>query len=166
MGQLRQAWLQRLWGARPAGGLKSSRARWMDPVGHQNSVRVQNQQLGLPPGLHQRVRCEVMIVLVLAVITYCRGSSSADTASAWKSPTLRQQLAVFQRKRPRPHLCDLDRAFWVALRGLWPGWANALIIVKPDTVIAWHRAGFRGSGDGDRGLNAPVARASAWRCRG
>ena len=41
-------------------------------MSHQNSVRVQNQQFGLPPGLHQRVRCEVMIVLVLAVITYCR----------------------------------------------------------------------------------------------
>ena len=43
------------------------------PVGHQNSVRVQNQQLGTAcGGLHQRVRCEVMIALVLAVIAYCR----------------------------------------------------------------------------------------------
>jgi hypothetical protein len=37
----------------------------------------------------------------------------------------------------------LDRLFWIALRRLWPGWKNVLIIVKPDTVVAWHRAGFR-----------------------
>ena len=40
-------------------------------------------------------------------------------------------------------LCILDRAFWVTLRRWWPEWANALIIVKPDTVVSWHRAGFR-----------------------
>ena len=63
-------------------------------------------------------------------------SSLADTALGLEVAALRQQLAVFQRKQPRPHLFALDRAFWVALRRLWPGWANALIIVKPDTVIA------------------------------
>ena len=31
----------------------------------------------------------------------------------------------------------------MALRRLWPDWANALIIVKPDTVVCWHRTGFR-----------------------
>ena len=112
-------------------------------MGHQNSVRVQNQQLGLPPGLHQRVRCEVMIALVLAVIAYCRAFFIGRHHLGLEVAALRQQLVVFKRKRPRPHLCDLDRAFWVALRRLWPGWANALIIVKPDTVIDWHRAGFR-----------------------
>src|SRR6476659_1102097 len=56
---------------------------------------------------------------------------------------LRQQLVVFKRKQPRPRLCSLDRAFWMALRGLWPGWVKALTILKPDTVVSWHRAGFR-----------------------
>src|SRR5438270_10467934 len=56
---------------------------------------------------------------------------------------LRQQLVVFKRKQPRPRLRGCDRAFWVALCRLWPGWLNALIIVKPDTVVSWHRAGFR-----------------------
>jgi transposase InsO family protein len=40
-------------------------------------------------------------------------------------------------------LCTLDRLFWVLLRQLWSRWANALIIVNPDTVVGWHRAGFR-----------------------
>jgi len=37
----------------------------------------------------------------------------------------------------------LDRLFWATLRGCWPRWADVLVIVKPETVISWHRAGFR-----------------------
>jgi putative transposase len=33
--------------------------------------------------------------------------------------------------------------FWILLRRLWPAWSKVLIIVKPETVVAWHRAGFR-----------------------
>ena len=56
---------------------------------------------------------------------------------------LRQQLAVFKDKRPRPKLRDADQRFWVALRSAWPKWTNALIFVKPGTVTKWHRRGFR-----------------------
>ena len=56
---------------------------------------------------------------------------------------LRQQLAVLKEKGPRPHLTWLDRGFWVLLRKLWPEWSNALVIVKPATVVQWHRRGFR-----------------------
>jgi len=37
----------------------------------------------------------------------------------------------------------LDRLFWTAFRQLWLGWTNALIVVKLETVVSWHRAGFR-----------------------
>jgi putative transposase len=56
---------------------------------------------------------------------------------------LRQQLAVLKRKRPRPRLIVLDRLFWISLLRFWSRWAAALVIVKPETVIGWHRAGFR-----------------------
>jgi putative transposase len=56
---------------------------------------------------------------------------------------LRQQVAVLKRKRPRPQLSAWDRLFWTALRRIWPRWQEVLIIVKPETVIGWHRAGFR-----------------------
>src|SRR5829696_4281214 len=56
---------------------------------------------------------------------------------------LRQQVAVLKRKRPRPTVNRLDRLFWVVLRRLWSRWKDALVIVKPDTVVGWHRAGFR-----------------------
>jgi hypothetical protein len=56
---------------------------------------------------------------------------------------LRQQVAVFKRKRPRPALHGLDRLFWTILRQIWPRWSDVLLIVKPETVVRWHRAGFR-----------------------
>ena len=56
---------------------------------------------------------------------------------------LRQQVAALKKERPRPVLDDLDRAFWVALRAAWPGWASRLVIVNPDTVARWQRDRFR-----------------------
>src|SRR5437867_1110423 len=56
---------------------------------------------------------------------------------------LRHQLAVLQRSSPRPRLRISDRLLWVLLCRLWSGWANALSLVKPETVIRWHRTGFK-----------------------
>ena len=56
---------------------------------------------------------------------------------------LRQQLGVLKRTHPRPRLRVRDRMFWILLRRFWPSWSKVLVIVKPETVIAWHRAGFR-----------------------
>jgi transposase InsO family protein len=55
---------------------------------------------------------------------------------------LRHQLMVVQRHAKRPRITGADRALWVTLRWLWPGWHKRLVVVKPATVIAWHRAGF------------------------
>ena len=56
---------------------------------------------------------------------------------------LRQQVAALKKKQPRPPLEDADRAFWVALRQSWPGWASRLVIVNADTVARWNRDQFR-----------------------
>ncbi len=56
---------------------------------------------------------------------------------------LRQQLASLQRKSKRPKLKIRDRVFWVLLSRIWPKWRDVLVIVKPDTVVGWHRQGFR-----------------------
>jgi putative transposase len=56
---------------------------------------------------------------------------------------LRQQLAVLKRRHPRPRLDLLDKLFWVAVRRFWSGWQQSLIAVTPETVVRWHRAGFR-----------------------
>lgn len=56
---------------------------------------------------------------------------------------MRQQVGVLKRKNPRPRLSRWDRLFWLTLRRLWSQWARALVVVKPETVVRWHRAGFR-----------------------
>src|SRR4051812_16773538 len=57
---------------------------------------------------------------------------------------LRQQLTVLRRSAPkRLKLTRADRIFWVWLRRLWSDWKSALMIVKAETVVAWHRKGFR-----------------------
>ena len=56
---------------------------------------------------------------------------------------LRQQLATYAQARPKPRLTPIDRAFWVVLSRLWSRWKEVLVIVEPETVIRWHRNGFR-----------------------
>jgi hypothetical protein len=56
---------------------------------------------------------------------------------------LRHQLAVLQRSVKRPRLNSSDRLLWVWFSRVWGDWRSALVIVKPDTVIAWHRTAFR-----------------------
>ncbi len=62
---------------------------------------------------------------------------------AFESLALRQQVAVFQPSVKRPQLRPRDRVFWVWLSRLWPNWQSALAIVQPETVIKWHRMGFK-----------------------
>ena len=61
---------------------------------------------------------------------------------------LRQQLATYSQMSSKPRLTPLDRAFWVLLLRFWSRWRDNLVIVKPDTVIRWHRKGFRLPGSG------------------
>jgi hypothetical protein len=56
---------------------------------------------------------------------------------------LRQQLAVLARRRPQPRFTPPDRFFWAVLRQLWQEWRKALILFQPDTVVRWHRSGFK-----------------------
>jgi len=56
---------------------------------------------------------------------------------------LRQQLTVLKRRHPRPTLSVLDKLFWVLARRLSLEWKQFLIVVTPETVVRWHRAGFR-----------------------
>src|SRR5919198_5062261 len=56
---------------------------------------------------------------------------------------LRHQLGVLQRSVKRPKLTSADRLLWAWLCGIWSDWRSALVILKPETVIGWHRQGFR-----------------------
>ncbi len=62
---------------------------------------------------------------------------------ALENLALRQQLAVLRRPVKRSRLSDFDRVFWVLLSRIWRDWRRSLVLVKPETVIRWHRSGFR-----------------------
>jgi putative transposase len=84
-----------------------------------------------------------MLHLLYVLLATARSSLKPQRELALENLALRQQLAIPQRKTKRPRLTQADRAFWVPLCSLWPDWHNALIIVKPQTVIGWHRKGFK-----------------------
>jgi transposase InsO family protein len=56
---------------------------------------------------------------------------------------LRHQLGVLRRSVKRPKLTSADRFLWAWLCEVWIDWRSSLVIVKPETVIGWHRQGFR-----------------------
>ena len=84
-----------------------------------------------------------VIRLLLSLFAAVRVFFRSRTDIALEVLALRQQVAVLKRKRPRPRLMPLDRLFWTVLRKTWSRWRDALVIVKPETVVGWHRAGFR-----------------------
>jgi len=74
--------------------------------------------------------------------------SAADLARSrsemmLENALLRQQLVVLQRQIKRPQLTNTDRTILMLLAAKLRSWKSALLIVKPDTLLRWHRAGFR-----------------------
>jgi transposase InsO family protein len=84
-----------------------------------------------------------MLHLLHALLTTAQSSLMSQRELALENLALRQQLAVLKRTTKRPTLTHADREFWVALSRVWPDRQNALILVKPETVIGWHRKGFK-----------------------
>lgn len=80
---------------------------------------------------------------LIACISAFFSAFSRHCDLALENLALRQQLAIFKRRHPRPSLRPTDRLFWVWLSKIWTGWREALIIIKPETVMAWHRQAFR-----------------------
>jgi putative transposase len=78
----------------------------------------------------------LLLSSLLRCFRSCRGLLIENLA-------LRQQLAVFKRQHPRPRFVVADKLFWVFARRFWSGWKQALIVVSTETVIRWHRAGFK-----------------------
>ena len=56
---------------------------------------------------------------------------------------LRQQLVVLRRRQPRPRIRDSDRRFWALACRWFTAWRGSLLIVKPETVLRWHRRGWK-----------------------
>ena len=82
---------------------------------------------------------EIYIILIFSVWAGINIPSNL----AIENLALRQQLVVLKRTNKRPKIRTIDRIFWALLSRFWIFWKDALIIVKPDTVIRWHRKGFK-----------------------
>src|SRR5215470_6782853 len=84
-----------------------------------------------------------MIVMLLAFLRSFRVYFWSRADLQTEILALRHQIIVLQRQVPRPKLKPADRRLWIALFRFWSRWRSVLWIVKPATVIEWHRRGFR-----------------------
>ena len=81
------------------------------------------------------------IVITYAFSVLNKLNATANLAA--ENTALRQQLSALNRKNKRPALKKRDRLPWVLLSRIWPGWRDALLIVKPDTVLHWQKKAFK-----------------------
>ena len=104
------------------------------------SAKIRNRTPRLDYGC--MVQACVMRTLFVAVCVFFRGLLIPKATLAIENAALRQQLAVYIKNQKRPRLQPCDRAFWLILRRVWSDWARTLVVVKPATVIGWHKKGF------------------------
>ena len=85
-----------------------------------------------------------MLIVLATVLGTLSAMLRSRAVLELENLALRHQVGVPQRstKKP-PKLTPADRLLWVGLSRIWSDWRSALAIVKPETVVAWHRAGFR-----------------------
>jgi putative transposase len=81
--------------------------------------------------------------VIVSLLLTLRASLRDRAALQLEILALRHQLHVVNRSRPRLRLTHADRMLWVWLSKRWNEWRAAVVIVRPETVLAWHRRGFR-----------------------
>jgi hypothetical protein len=79
-----------------------------------------------------------LVALAAAFLAFFR----QRTALHLEILAIRHQLGVLQRSVKRPKLTAADRFLWAWLSAVWADWQPSAIIIKPATVIGWHRKGF------------------------
>jgi len=85
-----------------------------------------------------------MLVLLLLIVRSLLAGMRSRRDLMLENPALRHQLQVALRTNPHPRLRPRDRVIWVWLRSVWPaGWRQHLRLVRPETVLRWHRKGWR-----------------------
>ena len=83
-----------------------------------------------------------MVEALFLLVSLLKSGLKNRTELALENLALRQQLAIFKRDRPQARLKRRDRFFWACLSSVWQRWRESLIVVKPETVVRWHRRGF------------------------
>jgi putative transposase len=90
------------------------------------------------------IRFPTIMSVVLALLLSLRSCARSRAVLQLEVLALRHQLQVLQRSQPRRlRVAQADRLLWVWLSRVWNEWRTTLVIVKPETIIAWHRRAFR-----------------------
>src|ERR1700674_981926 len=84
-----------------------------------------------------------MLWLITALFTWLQSFVRSRHNLGLEIVAFRNKLIVLKRRTKRARLQRSDRLFWILLRQFCPHWAKSLLIVKPETVVGWHRQGFR-----------------------
>ena len=85
-----------------------------------------------------------MLVLLCFVIAVLAAPFKSKSRLEAENAALRHQLIVLRRKMPgRVRLTNTDRWFFIQLYRWFPSILNVVRIIRPETLVRWHRAGFR-----------------------
>ena len=84
-----------------------------------------------------------MFTLFLATLATIGSVFKSRRVLVLENLALRQQLVVLKRSMKRPHVTRIDRVFWIVFARYVTSWRTMLHAFHPDTVVRWHRAGFR-----------------------
>jgi putative transposase len=109
---------------------------------HHGPVRVQKSAGTMACAVRHALRA--MLEYLLLLLSLVRAAVRAREALMAENLLLRHQLAVLTRPtRRRPRLRARDKLFWVVVRALHRDWRRHLVLVRPETVIRWHRQAWR-----------------------
>jgi putative transposase len=85
-----------------------------------------------------------MTSVLMSLLSMLQGVVRSRAALHLEVLALRHQLHVLRRSQPRRvRLTNADRWLWAWLSRTWSGWRTAIVIVRPETIVTWHRKGFR-----------------------
>ena len=138
---------QRMWNARSQAGVWTTSVIVGHPFAKDQSERLwfaktQSRPFYRLSEMGQSVYAEAMVAWIIRVVRLLIVLAGQHRNLALENLALRQQLALYRRTRPKPTMRWPDRLFWIGLRAAWRDWKSALVVVRPATVVAWHRRGF------------------------
>ena len=106
----------------------------------ENSVRIENAVFH---SVREIIIVSMMTPFFIALLALVASTFRTRAAQQVEILALRHQIAVLQQSAPRRlRLRQSDRLLWIWLSRFWPGWRRWLRILKPDTVLRWHRRAF------------------------
>ena len=89
-----------------------------------------------------------MVRWLAILVRTLRSTIRTQRELALENLALRQQVAVWKVRQPRPQLTATDRLFWAVRSRLWKNWRSSLQVVRPETVVRWHRRASGATGHG------------------